>query len=253
MHERGRLGAQVEFELLGQQEVAVQRVVAVDAHTTVQVVRGEEHVLPALRRPVLRGVDLRRRGHAGVEAPRGLPRGELDRFLADVRVRRPLAHRLERGDRTAELLALLHVGRGEVKCGVGDARHDDRHRSLRPLQQPRQPLGTGELGRLGVAQHEAGRRRAEHRVLTFDGDARRRRVDEVDAVDRRHHDRLGVEPRGHADLLTGELAARGCGRRCVHVADRLGERGGDDAGPGGDAVERGRSLRTRRAQARPGP
>ena len=35
-----------------------------------QVVRGEEHVLPALRRPVLRGVDLRRHGHAGVEAPR---------------------------------------------------------------------------------------------------------------------------------------------------------------------------------------
>ena len=45
---------EVELELLGQQEVAVQRVVAVDTHAAVQVVRGEEHVLAALRGPVLR-------------------------------------------------------------------------------------------------------------------------------------------------------------------------------------------------------
>ena len=101
----------VELELLGQQEVAVQRVVTVDPDATVQVVRGVEHVLAALRGPELGRRHLLVAGTAGVEPPGRLPRGELDRFGVDVGVGGALADGLEGGDRTLELHALLHVRR----------------------------------------------------------------------------------------------------------------------------------------------
>ena len=49
--ERGRRRAERELELLREQEVAVQRVVAVDADAAVQVVRGVHDALRALARP----------------------------------------------------------------------------------------------------------------------------------------------------------------------------------------------------------
>ncbi len=54
-HERGGLRAEVELHLLGEQEVAVQGVVAVDTDTAVQVMSGEHDVLATLGGPVLRG------------------------------------------------------------------------------------------------------------------------------------------------------------------------------------------------------
>src|SRR5262245_66034681 len=69
-HEADGGAAQVQLELLGGKEVAVQRVVAVDAHPAVDVLRRVHHPLTTLGRPVLRGRHLLRRRQADVEPPR---------------------------------------------------------------------------------------------------------------------------------------------------------------------------------------
>ncbi len=94
-----RGAAERELELLRQQEVPVQRVVLVDAHAAVQVLRGVHDPLAALGRPELRHRDLGRGGQTLGQPPDRLPRGEPDRLGVDVRVGRALTDRLERRDR----------------------------------------------------------------------------------------------------------------------------------------------------------
>ena len=62
-------------------------------------------------------------------------------------------------------------------------------------------------------------------------------IDDVDPVARRHHDPLGQQPGGHADLLAGELPSGRRRRRRGRVAHRLGERSGHDAGAVGHSHE----------------
>ena len=101
------------------------------------------------------------------------------------------------------------------------------------------PSGPAILAAGRVAQHQSGHRRTEHRVLALDGDARRRRVHDVQAVGCRHHDPLREQARGHTDLLARELpVGRRRGRRRGGVTDRLGERGGDDPGAGSHTLQR---------------
>ena len=100
--------------------------------------------LRAFARPELGDGDLLRRGQAGVEPPRRLPRGEPHRFGVDVGVGGALADRLERRDRSAELLAGLRVVRGELERRRARARGHHAHRRLRVLHQPRHTFGTGE-------------------------------------------------------------------------------------------------------------
>ena len=203
------------------------------------MVRGEQDILPALRGPVLRRRHLGGSRLPGVEPPCGLPRGELDGFLVDVGVGGTLADGLERTDRAAELLALLHVRRREVERGRRCTRHGDGHRRLRVLEDPSDAFRTGELRRRCVTHHQASHRCAEHGVFAFDGHARTRRVDQVEAVCRRHDDAFRDQTGRHAHLFAGELAVGRCRRRRGRrVAHRFGERGGDDAGSGGDAVQR---------------
>src|SRR5262245_60037115 len=64
--------AQRELELLRPQAVAMQRVVDVDAHAAVQVLRGEAHAVAGVAGPDLRDRDLLGRGPLLAEQPRGV-------------------------------------------------------------------------------------------------------------------------------------------------------------------------------------
>src|SRR3954451_4586743 len=79
--------AEGELELLGPAVVPVQRVVAVDADATVEVLRGAHDPLAGVGGEVLGDRDLLGRGTSGREVPRGLEGREADRLGVDERVR----------------------------------------------------------------------------------------------------------------------------------------------------------------------
>ena len=117
---RAELVLQVDRPL----EVAVQRVVAVDADAAVQVLAGVGGELGPLGRPVLRHRDVFTARQPFGQAPRGLLRGEPQRLDVDVGVGGPLMHGLEASDGTIELDALAAVGRGHLE---GPLRHTELH------------------------------------------------------------------------------------------------------------------------------
>src|SRR5207302_10956178 len=113
--------AERELELLRPQEVAMKRVVAVDAHAAVEVLRRVHDPLSAVGRPELGNGNLGARRQPLAESPHGLPRGETDGFGVDVRVGSTLSDSLERCDRTVELLPRLRVLRGHAQRFFADA------------------------------------------------------------------------------------------------------------------------------------
>ena len=110
--------AQRELELAGEQEVPMQRVVAIDTDPAVDVDSCVHDSVAADRRPIRGDRDLIVGGLAGVETPRRLPGGKGDRLGVDVGVTGPVRHGLEGRDRTIELLALLRVVGGEFDRGA---------------------------------------------------------------------------------------------------------------------------------------
>ncbi len=106
--------AQGQLDVLGHQEVAVERVVGVHPDPAVQVLGRLGHPPPTLGRPELGDVELVGGREALVEPPGRLPGREADRLSVDVGVGRPLAHGLESGDGLAELLPLGGVGGREA-------------------------------------------------------------------------------------------------------------------------------------------
>ena len=87
------------------------------------------------------------------DPPRGLPGGQPDRLGVDVGVGRPLADRLEGGDRLAELLPRLGVLRRQRRAP----------RRTRPPRQT-QSAGRGGLGRCGRSPLRRRPVAAEQRV-----------------------------------------------------------------------------------------
>ena len=167
-----------QLQLLGQQEVAVQRVVAVDAHAAVQVGGGVHDPLAAGRRPVLGHRHLAVGREPGGQPPRGLEHGEPDRLGVDVGVRRPLPDRLERGDGPAELLAAGRVLAGDADGLGGQPGHHRAGGDGGVLDRPPQRGGVGvERPEDGVGpdphpvEHDLGLRGAGGRVLALTADA----------------------------------------------------------------------------------
>ena len=126
--------AERQLDLPGQQEEAVQRVVAVDADPAVEVGGRVHDALPALGGPVLGHRHLGRRRQPRRQPRGGLPRREPDRLGVDVGVGRPLPDRLEGGDGLLELHPGLGVLGGELQGRGADAGLLDAER------------GRGELG-----------------------------------------------------------------------------------------------------------
>ena len=111
------LGARAELQLedLGPPEVAVDRVLDVEADAAVEVLGGVGDPVPAVGGPVLGDVELLVGGSPLGEAPGGLAGGELHALGVDVGVGHALADGLEGADLGAELLALGDVGGGDAR------------------------------------------------------------------------------------------------------------------------------------------
>src|SRR5262245_4247663 len=147
-----------QLELLGQQEVAVQRVVAVDADAPVQVLGGVDDPLPAGGGPVLGDRHLAVRREARREPPGGLQHREPDGVGVDIGVRSPLAHGLERGDGPAELLARRRVLAVHPDGLRGEPRHHRTGGDRGVLDGPAQdgPAGVDRSQRGVATQPHAG-------------------------------------------------------------------------------------------------
>src|ERR1700730_15964568 len=113
--------AQRELGLLGGQEVAVHRVVGVDADTAVDVNDAVRQPMPGISCPECGGGDLGIRGQILAESPRRLGQCQSQALDVDVAVRQPLADRLEAADRAVELFTGLCVFGGQLQPSVAHA------------------------------------------------------------------------------------------------------------------------------------
>src|SRR5882757_2217793 len=113
--------AQRELGLLGGQEVAVHRVVGIDADAAVDVNDAVRHPMPGISGPERRGGDLGVGGQILAESPRRLGKCQPQALDVDVAVRQPLPDRLEAADRAVELLTGLCVFGGQLQSSFQHA------------------------------------------------------------------------------------------------------------------------------------
>ena len=113
--------AQRELGLLGGQEVAVHRVVGVDADAAMDVNDAVCHPMPGISRPECGGGDLGVGGQILAESPRRLGKCQPQALDVDVAVRQPLPDRLEAADRAVELFTGLCVFSGQLQSSLEHA------------------------------------------------------------------------------------------------------------------------------------
>ena len=188
----------------------MQRVVAVDADTAVDVLTGVDHTLAGEGHPVLGDGDLCGRVHADRQTPQRLLRGEADGLDVDEGIGGTVCHGLERGDRHVELLALLGVVRGEAQ-GLGEHTRSERalrrHGTVEGPLQGRMPLGDQLGGCLGQQQRRlriAQRRHERLDAHALGVGAHQEQADGAVLDGGRHEDRIRDRSGRHADLQTGE-------------------------------------------------
>src|SRR3984893_4025823 len=113
--------AQRYLGLLGGQEVAVHRVVGVDADAAVDVNDAVRHPMPGISCPECGGGDLGVGRQILAESPRRLGQCQSQPLDVDVAVRQPLADRLEAADRAVELFTGLCVFGGQLQPSLEHA------------------------------------------------------------------------------------------------------------------------------------
>src|ERR1700744_1798742 len=129
--------AECELRLLGGQEVAVDRVVGVDADAAVDVNDAVYHPMPGISRPECGGRDLGVGGQILAESPRRLGKCQPQALDVDVGVRQPLPDRLEAADRAVELLAGLGVFSGQLQSAF---QHAELERAVAQYVQGLDPV-----------------------------------------------------------------------------------------------------------------
>src|SRR5215472_2466544 len=199
----GRRAAEREFVPLGRGEVPVQRVAGVDANAAMDVDGAMRDPVPAFGGPELRGRDLLLACQARLEPPRGLPHGQPDRLHVDVRVGKPLRHRLERSDRPAELLAVPRMLCGQLERPFGDAElvcADPDGRAIREPARDRAVGGAEQplVVKFDVRENEAHRAGAVDELLGPGGYPRISRFDAEHRSTATGRGRDEEEPGGHA-------------------------------------------------------
>ena len=121
MQQRSCGTADRELRLLGRKEVAVHRMVGVDADAAVHVHRGVGDTVPRLCGPERGRVDVDLGGQTLGQFPCRLRDGQAQRLDVDVAVGQPRRDGLEAADRTVELLTFARILGGEFECALEDA------------------------------------------------------------------------------------------------------------------------------------
>ena len=178
------------------------RVVAVDAHATVQVLRRRDDALARLRHPELRQRHLALRGQAGCDPPAGLERRQPNPLHVDEGIGRTVSHGLEHRDRLVELLALLGVLGGHAKRRIADA-EAERAQCRRGAQSG--PLEDHAAGSRPAQQRVGCELHAVERQLRGGLTARRHELRERDTrsvrLDQEHRDLATLDARRNQDAL----------------------------------------------------